>query len=330
MSAAKQLKTHPKIARANDLYSIYYCVFQLPGTSDFSRRARRYLFFFISLVKAGYTEIRAPMGAIADAIFRAQGQTSSVSTLRTALRELEDLGYLVRRKYRIGHDKSGAVIQLNLERFCFWTRIQRSNVTPIPTHTHNSSCQQNLVGDDRRNTSMLVNSQDPTKIRNKEPRADTRSKDRAKKHQYHPIVYTLMCVLPEGPDRSEMLNLARREISTSTGETSGIDWPYFTKLWPALDPFPGGRRETTAKREIVPLLYQAIEGGRDVPVSRDTGTEDETVEDIRELIGRSLLAVSVDEPGTTEQKISEPENIALSQAELNLLSRAKNGIKNGR
>lgn len=333
MSTAKQLKTKSRIAYSNDLYSINYCVFQLPGTSDLSARARRYLFFLISVVKAGYTEIRAPMGVIADSIFRSQGQTSSVSTLRTALRELEERGYLVRRKFRIGSATTGAVIQIHIERFVFWTRIQQSNVTPLPTNSYNSPRQQNLVGDDRRNTGSVVNSQDPTKIRSEKPRAGARSKKSAKKQKYHPIVYTLMCVLPMGPDRSKMLDLARREIATGTAETSGVDWTHFTRLWPALDPLPGGRRETTAKREIVPLLYRAIDtttGGDNSKRDSIVPPRHETVEDIRELIGRSLLSVSVDEPSYAEQKNSELENIMLSSDELQILSRAKNGIKNGR
>lgn len=292
MSAAKQLKTHPKIAYQNDLYSINYCVFQLPGTSDITARARRYLFFLISLVKSGYTEIRAPMDAIADAIFRAQGQTSSVSTLRSALRELETMGYLYRRRCRLGHDKAGASIVLHLERFTFWTQIRRQNVTPLPTSEHNSSCQQNLPGDDRKNTSSVVNSQNSSEKRKDRSNAHARSKNSAKK--YHPVVYTLMCVLPRSPEKWQMIEIARREISIGASPDSGIDWPYFTRLWPALDPDPGGRRESTARREIVPLLYRAIsEGGNRNPNSPPPPPDDDP-ETIKNVISDFLASVAAE------------------------------------
>lgn len=330
MSAAKQLKTNPKTAFSNDLYSINYCVFQLPGTSDFSPRERRYLFFLISIVKSGFTEIRAPMGVIADAVFRAQGQTSSVSTLRTALRELEAKGYLYRRKCRLGHDKEGASIVLAIERFTYWTQIQRQNITPLPTHAHLSPCQQKLPDDDRRNTSSVVNSQNSFNKRKDRSRARTCSNKSAKIQKYHPIVYTLMCVLPQTPDKSKMLNIARREISTGDSRESGVDWPYFSRLWPALDPNPGGRRETTARHEIVPLLYRAISRGVNRTQDIET-TPEESPESIRAMIQASLASVSLDEsnggePAEPAEPAIEQEN-SLSRDELEILVGAKKAVK---
>lgn len=326
METAKLLKTQPKTAFSNDLYSINYCVFQLPGTSDFSAMERRYLFFLISLVKSGFSEIRAPMGVIADAIFRAQGQTKSVSTLRSAFRALESKGYLVRRKFRTGVDRGGAVISLNLERFVFWTQIQRRNISPLPTSSHNSSCHQNLVGDDRRNMEGVVNSQNSSDKRKLGSRARTCSKNSAKIKKYHPIVYTLICVLPPTPEKSKMLSIARREIVTGDSSHTGIDWPYYAGLWPALDPNPGGRREVTARREIVPLLYRALKGDSGAGMEHTADPPVETVDDIRELIERSLKSVSLGGDGDDDPNES-PEEISLTEEELHLLNRAKNVVK---
>lgn len=256
MQAAEKINPQ-RIASKNDLYRIDYCVFQLPGTISLSPRARRYLFFIISLVKVGYSGIAAPMAAIADAIFRTQGQTAGIRTLRSALVELESAGYVCRRRCRTGANCKQAVIDFQLERFVFWTKIRSRNVIPHPTLSHISSCRQNLPADDRRINHRVNNDNSPvTNI--KEQRARTRSKKSAKKQKYHPVFYTLLCVIPSSPVRPKMIDLASREISCGSGSQSGVDWSHFTRLWRALDPYPGGGRERTAKREIVPLLYDAV------------------------------------------------------------------------
>lgn len=255
MQTATKIK--PKIAGKNDLYRVDYCVFRLPGTSSLTPRARRYLFFLISLVTMGYEGISAPMGAIADAIFRAQGQTAGVRTLRYALSELERAGYLARRKCRVGADRGHAVIDFCLDRFVFWTRIKQTNVIAHPTSSHISSCRQDLPADYRR-INHRVNSCDSSVINIEEQRARTCSKKSAKKRNYHPIVYTLLCVIPRSPVRDRMLRLAAKEISCGHSFESGVDWGHFAHLWRALDPAPGGGRERTARREIVPLLYAAV------------------------------------------------------------------------
>ena len=264
MLAEKLSINRNKVARINDLYTIEYCVFSIPGTSDLSARERRYLFFLISLVKSGYTEIRAPMAVISDAIYRSQGQTASVTTLRTAFRELEARGFITRGKCRIGRDVTGALIRIHVERFVFWTKIRTHNIAPLPTQCDNSRPQQVLPGDDRRNTTIGVNSQDYSIKRKEGSNARAHSKKSAKIHKYHPVVYTLLCVLPQSPQKKSAIQLAEREIASGSSSQSGIDWPHFARLWRALDPSPGGGRERTARREIAPLLIEAVQrrGGR--------------------------------------------------------------------
>jgi hypothetical protein len=201
------------------------------------------------------------MDALADAIYRAQGQTASVRTLRSALAELEAAGYLTRRRCRLGADRAHAIIEIHQERFVYWTKIRSGNVIPCEPVSHNSPHRQVLPADDRRikhrvNTSSY-SSLEETNV--KEQRAGARSKKSAKKknHHYHPIVYTLLCCLPPGPDKAKIVEIARGELAGGANR-SGVDWEYYRRLWPALDCRPGGRRETTARFEIVPVLMRCL------------------------------------------------------------------------
>lgn len=172
----------------------------------------------------------------------------------------------------------------------------------------------------------VVNSQNSSYKRNQEPRAHAYSKNSAKIKKYHPIVYTLLCVLPATPEKSKMLSIARREIATGDSSHTGIDWPYYSGLWPALDSNPGGRREVTARREIVPLLYRALRGDSGAGMEHTADPPVETVDEIRELIKRSLTSVSLGGDGDDYPNKS-PEEISLTEGELDLLNRAKNGVK---
>ena len=259
MKTAKKILESKRICGKNELYTVVYCEFQLEGTSNLSPRARRYLYFLISLVRQGYTRIAAPMAIIADAIYRAQGQTSSVRTLRSALAELETAGFLTRLRCRIGRANAHAVIELHLERFVFWTKISHKNILPLNTYPHKSLQRQVLPGDDLRSNNSRVNSLNNCVTSIQEPRARTRSKKSAKKHFYHPIIYTLLCIIINTPKKWKMIELAQKEIAEEIEPETGIDWRYFESIWPALDPKPGGRRENTAKCEILPNLSATID-----------------------------------------------------------------------
>jgi hypothetical protein len=271
MQAAKKLQLSGRVARKHELYSIVHCNFSLPGTISLSPRARRYLFFIISLVQCGYCRIEATMGVISDAIYRSQGQTASVRTLQSALAELEAAGYLTRRKCRLGTDRDHSVIELHVERFVYWTKIRCGNVIPCSTETHNNPRRQNLPSDDReikhRVNSSSCSSLEESNVQ--EQRAYARSKNSAKKkHHYHPIVYTLLCCLPSSPDKTRVIEIACGELAGGENR-SGIDWDYYSRLWPALDCRPGGRRETTARREIVPALIRQLSPKLESECSRE-------------------------------------------------------------
>ena len=347
MNTAEKLQPSSRVARKYELYSIVHCNFSLPGTTSLSPRARRYLFFAISLVQCGYCRIEAPMDALADAIYRAQGQTASVRTLRSALAELEAAGYLTRRRCRLGADRAHAIIELHVERFIYWTKVRSGNVIPCSVDSHHSACRQVLPADDRKtkhrvNSSSYHSSVD-TNV--KEQRAGARSKKSAKKHHYHPIVYTLFCCMAAGREKQAAIELARTELAGGVNQ-SGVDWDYYRRLWPALDCRPGGRRETTARSEIVPALIRCLSsspaanddhsrGGVEIPAleAAPPATSEQVALLIAALSGRTDIA-QVDnpelgaDPRQGEQVSAENEQNTLTGEDLSILLRARERLKN--
>lgn len=344
MNTAEKLQPSSKVARKNELYSIVHCSFSLPGTTSLSPRARRYLFFIISLVQCGYCRIEAPMNVLSDAIYRAQGQTASVRTLRSALAELEAAGYLTRRRCRLGTDRAHAIIELHVERFIYWTKVRSGNVIPCSFDSHNSACRQVLPADDRRMkhrvNSSSCRSLEETNVQ--EQRAGARSKKSAKKHHYHPIVYTLFCCLAAGREKQAAIEIARTELAGGVNR-SGVDWDYYRRLWPALDCRPGGRRETTARSEIVPALIRclsrsasAVDGrqGADTSIleSAPPATADQVALLIAALSGRTAIEQDSlpelgDDPRQDEQVSAKDKQNTLTGEDLSILLRARERIK---
>lgn len=346
MNTAEKLQRLPRVATKHELYSIVHCNFSLPGTTSLSPRARRYLFFVISLVQSGYYRIEAPMDALADAIYRAQGQTASVRTLRSALAELEAAGYLTRRRCRLGENRAHAVIEFHVERFVYWTQVRSGNVIPCSTDTHNSAYRQVLPADDRR-IKHRVNSSSCSsldEINVKEQRASARSKKSAKKHHYHPIVYTLFCCMSPGREKQAAIELARTELAGGINR-SGVDWDYYRRLWPALDCRPGGRRETTARSEIVPALIRCLssspaassvhsregQGQPSLEVA-PPATADQVALLIAALsgrtdIGQGTVAELSADPRQVEQVSAENDQNSLTGEDLSILLKARERLK---
>jgi hypothetical protein len=257
---AEKRKYGFRIATENNINTIHYNIIELEGMSNLTPRARRYLSFFITVVKLGYTAISVSMESLAASIYRCQGQTKSVRTLRSALRELESFGFLHRNKYRIGDDHFRTVILLNAEKYSYWTKKRHGNITPITTSSHNSGYRQNMPKEVLTSKQSRVNSQDYYYSENNKPCARTRSNNNAIKRKFHPIIYTLMIVLKHEliPDRNRLLSMAAHELNDRQNAKSGIDYDYWECRWPFMDTSPGGERETTAKREIIPKLRTAL------------------------------------------------------------------------
>lgn len=185
----------------------------LSGTSSLSARAKRSYFWFAEMAARGFVSVRAPMGAHAHLQYLAFGQTKSVSTFRRSVSELEQHGYVRRRKCVRG---DVAVIDLDVDRFKFYIqRNRRFKPTPCGTFTHTYVPQSNCPPDDLTKSYSFNNQQ-----RSIDVTTSMKSKKNAKKKKgygdwIHPLVFTIgiICYDMGKKQREKLQQAALRAIS---------------------------------------------------------------------------------------------------------------------
>lgn len=260
-----------RLANAAKIRSIDWARSGIDGTGSLTPRARRTLAVYVILVKMEFGGVAAPMGAIADAVFRSShGEAGSIRTLQRAHRELEERGFIRMIEFRRGERSKGAVIYFNLSAFSWWTRDQIKNVCPFPTQSHNVVSRETMCDSvphatschpsDRRTDNTRVNTPKISPSSYKEPRAGARANNSKSSARKNPVLFSVGVVL--GAMRLHRADRraarARAEIETKADVAgvaiinhSGIDWAYWSRRW---EEMPIAVRESTARREIIPLL----------------------------------------------------------------------------
>src|SRR4030042_1629201 len=225
----------------NNLEKIVYAITDR-GPTDLSARAIRYFWWVVAAARIGQWSITGYCAAIAAAIYRTQGQTRSIRTLRSALREVEAAGYVTVRPATIG-----IRIDIDRNRMAWWTGKTYGNVTPLVTlHTVDYS-RQTLPTEDR----MSNNTNDPSDLYQISSKLLTNSKNRANKNYtswIHPIIFTLRVLLRGAQDRFGLEVLAKSEISGET-ELTEIPWDRYSAEWQRL---PISEREGIARTWFLP------------------------------------------------------------------------------
>jgi hypothetical protein len=261
-----------RLASAQKIRSIDFASGGIAGTGSLSPRARRTLAVYVVLVRMDFGGITAPMGAIADAIYRAShGEAGSVRTLQRANSELEERGYIRSANYRPGERAQGAVIYFNLEAFAYWTGRQTGPVIPLPTPSHNvvsreTMCDTAVHTTDCRGSEVTGNRsfltpRDPG-VKTTSQRAVARaSNTTSPRRKRNAVLFSLGVVLAatgdlHRTDRRAARARARCEIDAIAAglelvNPSGVDWPYWSKRWGDL---AIEVRESTIRREILPML----------------------------------------------------------------------------
>jgi hypothetical protein len=201
--------------------------------------------------------VRCTVGHLSSVLLRV-GLEGSPSTIRRALSSLEALGFLSRRRCRLGPDRLGLLIQIHRDRWQFWLKPRQEKP---PTSVYIPPRQSIGPGDDRTITTPRVNLPDSVENKNKPQESGQ------KIHRYHPIVYTLMCLLNRqgASDRKALLRRAEGEIALEASglevvNHSGIPWEQYERAWREMSV---ATREPFAAAEIVPRLRAAINPIRD-------------------------------------------------------------------
>ena len=324
-----------RVCTENQLYSITYNQISLVGSQELSPRARRYLSFFITVVKLGYHSIIANADTIADAIYRAQGQTKSVRTLQYALKEIETAGFCSRKKFRVGKNHFKTIIEFNIERFVYWTKIKSKKLTPITTSSHISPYAQDLQIDDRRNNSPCLTPQNTYLNEHNKQCAYTRSKHYAN-FKHLPIIFTLLTILKGKPDRGKILALAQREIDGYSSATD-IRWKHWGSIWHTM---PIEEREGIARVDFLPRLRQslttAISPHTEPRCQKRQSTQPKIDNGAQPFDPLPIIRAMIEKTNPKEETTNveestnnkENEECILSEEELLILTGAKNAFKN--
>lgn len=263
-----------RLANASKIRTIDFALSGIGGTGSISPRARRALAVYVALVKMDFGGIAAPMGAIADAVWRSShGEAKSIRTLQRANRELEARGFIHCQTFRPGERSKGAVILFETASFSYWTKKTVQNVRPLPTQSHNVVSRETMCDtvphtttcrpSDRTKDNSRVNLRDIIPSSNKEPRGARaiNTKGPKEKPRKNPVLFSLVMVLAasRGMHRIDRRTCrARAEIEIKAAgagvglvNPSGVDWEYWARHW---EEMPIAVRETTIRREILPLL----------------------------------------------------------------------------
>jgi hypothetical protein len=331
-----------RLANASRIRSIDFAISGISGTGSLSARARRTLAVYVALAKLGHDGISAPMGAIADAVYRSSyGEAGSIRTLQRSHVELESAGFVRLANYRPHKRTNGALIYFNMDAFAYWTgRSQSRVVSPLPMQ---NVVEQDTVCDNQPHTTSCrpsdrtkINLPDPNIIpsSNKEPRAHARSIDKSKRKKRSAVWVSVNIVLGAMRDLHRRERRAARarakceleaiEAGVELVNPSGVDWRYWEKRFVE---FTIPVRETTAAREIVPLLLgkpstQKSNTRRGGPVNEMTSTI--TAEDIskaRKLLEERIGLPTVEKPSAP---VLDVDAIDMNAGDLEILLEARN------
>lgn len=350
-----KMETSSKYANANRIRTIDFARSGIDGTGTMSPRARRALAVYVVLIRMGFCGVIAPMGAIADAVFRSShGESGSIRTLQRAHRELEERGYIRCAVHRPGRRARGAIVHFCVDAFSYWTQIRQNNVSPLPTQEHISADATSCRPPDRTRDQDTHNSSNSLEKVNTEPRAGARankkrSPNRPKKNA---VLFSVDKALQKMVDRTHRADRtaararARCEVAAIAAgialvNPSGVDWEYWGRQWTDMS---WQVREATAAREIIPLLLPSADLARStapaaispspvleqlVDVTRPT---EEQIREVRQRLEAQLsLPVPTESASRNDAGVypdvdeSDPEMQLLVQARARVRARAVNG-----
>lgn len=249
-----------KIAYTVELFRIKECVTALKGCEGLTALGRSWLAFYVALVREGYEQVKAPMGAITHAQSLAFGYTNSKSSAFRAHNELEKHGFIKRHTHRAGEDSKRSVIDIIIDRFTYWTQRPFNNVLPLPTNTYTAPRVSMRHTDYLTSYSPKLQTTDPDSLISNSYKSKSHANNKKPKTGFDswvdPRLFTIGVVLKADsePARKSIYKLAS-EILAGKVKNSPLDfdhWP--TGKWQnMLHP----EREHIARREFIPALKGA-------------------------------------------------------------------------
>ena len=310
-----------RIAYVNDLFSIQPCELALKGCGSLSFLARTWLAYFIALVRLDYNQIKAPVGALAHAQWLAvAGYSRSRSSAFRALKELEQAGFIHRHKLRVGRDCRGLVIDLNHDRFTYWTQERKLNVLPLRTMSQVSPCVSTRHPDYVTNNSHMLHTTKSDDLSFNSSRSNKHTKPENQETLFDswsdPRLYTIGIVLKQTapPDRKFIYKRARAVLGGLI-ECPALDLAHWTPdQWWTM---------THAEREHYALttLLPAIRGANAMPkpdkrvveVVKQLAEACDRPKELDEAVYKLIREVEPDEPSEVVSTLDD-EDLAVLKA----------------
>ena len=329
-----------KIIKSRDLEAISWVNTGSPvGLSDRAMRLFQVLKSALRM-NPGSTILKTTVSELARAHVAAHlVGACSPSTVRRALAELEDKGYISRSQCRLGNDSRGLKIVFELDRWAYWLQRQTANVTPMRTSVHIPPRQSSGPGEDRTSTTPVVNSQYSSSSVNNMQKANK------KNHKYHPILFTIWAVLKKDgvrvPHQDPIYRRAKFEIEAAgagveLANHTGVPWGQHEKNWRDMLP---RTRETFARSQILPFFRTATReiDMCDNVVSRETMCENvgatsgvASSSQIRALIEQSLASVTPPEASPAPAPASNYPDVDMSDPTMRLLVEMRDKVRRAR
>lgn len=321
-----------KFATIYDLDALDWTVMKFRN-EKLDNKSNVLLNLFVSIViKTKKMGFRDHIGCLTTAL-RRKGFSISDRSIFRALNSLESLGYISRRRYRIGEDRFSATILFSEEAFSFWTKKRTEKTIPFKnTSTYTSPQLPNWQED--LNTNNINTIPDNTNI-NKKQRAretyKTRDDARAKKNnrtRKNPIIVTGEIAISKAnlsrKDRKDARGRLKAEIFTYLAgiemvNWSGIDYAYWLSKW---DSFSWSRRESIFMSELLPYIInrKSFPSEKKIPDSK-------IVNPTKEMIRDARMFLESRNPSPTLEQTDYPD-IDMSDPDMVLLAAARDRIKN--
>jgi hypothetical protein len=214
------------------------------------------------ILKFGFDGIKAPIGALTQAQWRANARANrSDRSTYNALAWLQEHGWIYRHRLRLGENRYLAIIDIHRDKFAYF--LKKSDVQKEPTCVtvrDDSPLLQEMHSLDPLSTSDPYNK--PIYSNATVAKSNDRAKPSKKvaeiqykkKHYQHPVRYTCYLLLATATDKKSVLTRIDAELAKKTSRVS-LDWGWFSSRWLTMT---HTEREYFAATDIIPVIRAAI------------------------------------------------------------------------
>lgn len=260
----RSIPVNRDFASTTDLPRVSTTYGGVEGLQTVPRVARDWIPYFASWLKIGYHGLKTTIGALTAAHYRAcPNANRSERSTYSALRWLEDNGWIRRRVCHLGPDRLGVTIEIISDRFSFF--LHRTQGKNYPTSNYITTPLQVSQGDNLTNNPSTLELQtdnySASSANNKQcAKSAIEEKNRTKPvtstHRYDPVWFSCRVIL-ENQNAADKPVVLRRIDAEQKGKTqkTSADWQYWSSNWSRMS---HAEREHYAENDILPAVREQL------------------------------------------------------------------------